>query len=173
MRRTTMGLVGALGLLALGGLARADDEPVPIGEVIADPDTYHIRIVLLQGTVRRVTPLPPYSPASDTTCYGAYTFTLEDETGAIEISVLGFCGAPVLRAPEVREGELILLKAQILSPNRLTSLSKGEVKKLRAVANEIRHILPAGSSPDDSSSNQTEEPAKPEGDGKPKKDSGY
>ena len=164
MGRTTMGLVLAFGLLALGGLARANDEPVPIGEVIADPDAYHMRIVLLQGTVRRVTQLPPYSPATDTTCYGAYTFTLEDETGSVEISVLGFCGAPVFRTPEVREGEPILLKAQILSPNRLTSLSKGEVKKLRAVANEIRHILPAESPPDDSASNQTEEPAKPAGD---------
>ncbi len=167
-----MSLAVALGLLALGGLARAD-EPVPIGEVIADPDAYHMRLVLLQGTVRRVTQLPPYSPATDTTCYGAYTFTLEDETGSIEISVLGFCGAPVFRTPEVREDEPILLKAQILSPNRLTSLSKGEVKKLRAMANEIQHILPAGSQPDDSGSNQTEEPAKPEGDGKPEKDSGY
>ncbi len=164
MGRTTMGLVLAFGLLALGGLARANDEPVPIGEVIADPDAYHMRIVLLQGTVRRVTQLPPYSPATDTTCYGAYTFTLEDETGSVEISVLGFCGAPVFRTPEVREGEPILLKAQILSPNHLTSLSKGEVKKLRAVANEIRHILPAESPPDDSASNQTEEPAKPAGD---------
>ena len=173
MRRATMGLAVVLGLLALGGLAHADDEPVPIGEVIADPDAYHIRIVLLQGTVRRITQLPPYSPASDTTCYGAYTFVLEDETGSIEISVLGFCGTPVLRAPEVREGELILLKAQILSPNRLTSLSKGEVKKLRAVANEIRHILPAGSPTDDSASNQKEEPAKPAGDGKSAGDSGY
>lgn len=173
MERTVLGLVLALGLLGLSGPARAEDEPVPIGEVVADPDAHHMRLVLLHGTVRQITQLPPYSPATDTICYGAYTFTLEDETGSIEISVLGFCGAPVLRTPEVREGEPILLKAQILSPNRLTSLSKGEVKKLRAVANEIRHILPTESPPNDSAPNQTEEPAKPEGDGKPVGGSGY
>ncbi len=167
MGRTALGLVLALGLLAPGGPARADDEPVPIGEVIADPDAHHMRLVLLQGTVRQITQLPPYSPATDTTCYGAYTFALEDETGSIEISVLGFCGAPLFRTPEVREGEPILLKAQILSPNRLTSLSKGEVKKLRAVANEIRHILPAASPPDEAAPSQAEESPKAE------KDSGY
>ncbi len=163
MGRTTVGLVVALGLLALGGPARADDEPMPIGEVIADPDAYHMRLVLLQGAVRQITQLPPYSPATDTTCYGAYTFTLEDETGSIEISVLGFCGAPVFRTPEVREGEPILLRAQILSPNRLTSLSKGEVKKLRAVANEIRHAAPVEPPSEEAASNKTEESSKPEG----------
>jgi hypothetical protein len=167
MGRTALGLVLALGLLAPGGPARADDEPVLIGEVIADPDAHHMRLVLLQGTVRQITQLPPYSPATGTTCYGAYTFTLEDETGSIEIGVLGFCGAPVLRTPEVREGEPILLKAQILSPNRLTSLSKGEVKKLRAVANEIRHVAPVAPASEEAAPSQAEESPKAE------KDSGY
>jgi hypothetical protein len=156
MGRIMLGLVLTLGLLAPGGPARADDEPVPIGEVVADPDAYHMRLIFMQGSVRRVTQLPPYSPATETTCYGAYTFALEDQSGSIEISVLGFCGAPVFRAPEVREGEPILLKAQILSPNRMTSPTKGEVKQLRAIANEIRHILPATPPPQES--------AKPEGD---------
>jgi hypothetical protein len=157
----------ALGLLTLGGLARADDEPVAIGEVIADPDAYHMRLIFMHGTVRGVTPLPPYSPAADTTCYGAYTFVLEEETGSIEISVLGFCGAPLLRTPEVREGEPILLKAQILSPNRLTSLTKGEVKKLRAVANEIRHLAPVEPPSEAAGPSRAEESPKAE------KDSGY
>jgi hypothetical protein len=147
MGRTLLGLVLVLVLLAPGGLARADDEPVSVGDVVADPDAYHMRLVLLQGTVHRVTQLAPYSPATDTTCYGAYTFMLEDETGSIEISVLGFCGAPVFRTPEVRDGEPILLKAQILSPNRVTSLSKEEGKKLRAIANEIRHVAPVEENP--------------------------
>ena len=173
MARSMLALAVVLGLMAPGGFARADDEPVPIGEIVADPDAYHMRLVLLQGTVRRIVQLPPYSPAPDTTCYGAYTFMLEDETGSIEVSVLGFCGTPVLRTPEVREGEPILLKTQILSPNRMTSLTKGEVKKLRALANEIRHIPPTGSPPDDAASTQTEQPARPERDGKPEGDSGY
>lgn len=157
-------------MIILAGLARADG-PVSIGEVTADPDAYHFRIIPLQGTVRQVTPLPPYSPGQDTTCYGAYTFTLEDETGSIEISVLGICGKPMLRKPEVNDGEVILLAAQILSPNRLTSTSKGEVKRLRAIANSITHLSPVGAPPENSSPNQTDETAKPEGDGRPGEDS--
>ena len=167
-----MGLVIAAVLLAFGGLALAD-EPVPIGEVVADPDAYHFRIVPLQGTVRQVSPLPPYTPGPDTICYGAYTFTLEDDTGSLEISVLGICGQPVLRKPEVNDGEVILLTAQILSPNHLTSASKGEVKRLRAVANSIIHLSPVVEPPEYSAPNQPnqEEMAKPEGDGKPGEDS--
>jgi len=170
--RRMLCLVVAVSALACAGFARAD-EPVPIGEVIADPDAYHFRIIPLQGTVRQVTPLPPYSPGQDTTCYGAYTFTLENETGSIEISVLGICGTPVLRKPEVNDGEVVMLAAQILSPNRLTSRSKGEVKRLRAIANSITHLSPVVPLPENSSPDQMEETAKPEGDGKPAGDSGY
>ena len=171
--RIPAGLVIAALLLAFGGFALAD-ELVPIGEVVADPDAYHFRIVSLQGTVRQVSPLPPYTPGPDTICYGAYTFTLEDDTGSIEISVLGICGQPVLRKPEVTDNEVILLTAQILSPNNLTSASKGEVKRLRAVANSITRISPVGPPAEESAPNQPsqmEETVKPEGEGKPGEDS--
>ena len=171
MRRTLLAAV-VLGMMIPAGLARADD-PVSIGEVVSDPDAYHFRIVTLQGTVRQLSQLPPYSPTPDTTCYGAYTFVLENETGSIEISVLGICGKPLLRKPEVNDGEVILLAAQILSPNRLTSVSKGEVKKLRAVANSITHLSPIVPLSENSTSNRTEEPAKPEEGGKPVGESGY
>lgn len=165
-------LIVAVGLLACARVAFADD-PVPIGEVVADPDAHHFRILPLQGTVRQVTPLPPYSPSQDTTCYGAYAFTLEDETGSIEVSVLGICGKPLLRKPEVLDGEAILLTAQILSPNRLTSSKKGEEKKLRALANSITHLSPVVAPPEDSVPGQIDETAKPEGSDKAEKDSGY
>jgi hypothetical protein len=171
MRRAVL-LVAALGVVAVAGFAAAD-EPVPIGEVIADPDAYHFRLVALQGTVRQVTPLPPYTPGPDTTCYGGYTFLLEDETGSMEVSVLGICGKPVLRKPEVGEGETILLVAQILSPNRVTSAVKGEVKQLRAVANTITRLSPAAPQADQPAPSQTEEAANPEGEDKPEKDGGY
>ena len=170
--RRLLCLVVAAGALACAGPASAD-EPVPIGEVVADPDAYHFRFVSLQGTVRQVTPLPPYSPGQDTTCYGAYTFLLEDETGSVEVSVLGICGSPLLRKPEVNDGEAIRLTAQILSPNRLTSRSKGEVRRLRTIANSITHLSPAVPPPEHSAPDRTDETAKPEGDGKLEKDSGY
>jgi hypothetical protein len=134
-------ILTALGMLLLGGAALAD-EPVPVGDVVADPDAFHFRLVTLHGMVDRVTPLPPYSPTPGTTCYGSYTFLLKDETGSVEVSVLGICGRPLVRTPEVREGERIRLTAQILSPNRTTSSKKGEEKKLRVVANAIAHLAP-------------------------------
>lgn len=170
--KVSSSLAIVVGLFALAGLALAD-EPIPIGEVVADPDAYHFRIVPLQGTVRKVAPLPPYTPGPDTTCYGAYTFTLEDDTGTIEISVLGICGRPILRNPEVTDGDVILLLAQILSPNRLTSASKGEVKRLRAVANSIERIPPVVPPAEESAPNQSEETVKPGGHGKTGKDGGH
>lgn len=151
------------------GLARAD-EPVPIGEVVADPDAYHFRIISLEGTVHLVTQLQPYSPTPDTTCYGAYTFMLEDETGSVEVSVLGICGKPLVREPEVTDGEAIVLAAQILSPNRLTSASKDEVKKLRVIANSIRHLSADTTPAEGAAPNQTEETAGAEGHDKPGED---
>lgn len=165
-------LIVAIGAMTLAGLARADD-PVPIREVLADPDTYHFRLVSLQGTVRAVTPLPPYSPGSDTTCYGAYTFVLEDETGSMQINVLGICGRPFLRKPEVVEGEGIVLVAQIFSSDRELSATKGEVKKLRAVANSIRHLAPPEAPAEPAATEPPEETAKPEGEGRPEKDGAY
>lgn len=136
MRRA---ILTAFGALIFAGTALAG-EPVPIGDIVADPNTFHFRLVTLHGRVDLVTPLPPYSPAPDTTCYGAYAFTLTDESGSVEVSVLGICGRPLLREPEVRNGEHIELTAQILSPNRTTSTKQGEEKKLRVVANAITHL---------------------------------
>lgn len=100
--------------LALGG------EPLAIGEVLADPDLYHLKQVTFQGTVRAVKSLAPYVQDSGTTCYGAYTFRLEDDTGAIEIDVLGVCGNPVLKIPDVIEGDRVIVQAQILAPGHAT-----------------------------------------------------
>ena len=170
--RAAAPVVVALGLLAATGIAAADDS-VSIGEVVADPDAFHFRLVSLQGIVRQVAPLPPYAPGPDTICYGAYTFMLEDESGSIEVSVLGICGKPILRKPEVNDGEQILLKAQILSPNRQTSTSKGEAKRLRAVANSITRLSPIAPPAENSAPDQAEETVKPEREGNPAGDSGY
>lgn len=168
----TLFLLAAVCAMAFAGPSRAE-EPVPIGDVAADPDAYHFRLVALQGTVRRIALLPPYTPRPDTTCYGAYTFVLEDATGSIEVSVLGICGQPVLRKPEVEDGETIVLLAQILSPNRLTSAPKGEAKPLRAVANEIRHLSRVQPLPEPAAPVRADEPATPEASEQPSADSGY
>ena len=73
-------------------------ELVSIGKVLAQPNTYHLEIIRMQGVVRNVEilmPHDPYQPGDP--CYGSYTFRLEDETGSIDVGVLGdrlHCGTP-------------------------------------------------------------------------------
>ncbi len=84
-----------------------------VGEILAEPEPFHLKYVTVHGTVTHLTLLAPYSQSSGASCYGAYTFLLEDETGALPVSVLGFCGKPRLREPEVADGDRIVLEAQI------------------------------------------------------------
>ncbi len=106
------------------------DEPIAIGEIVADPDLYHLKLVTFQGTVRQVKALAPYVQTSGTTCYGAYTFRLEDDTGAIEIDVLGVCGNPVLKVPDVIEGDRAIVQVQILAPGHSTPHSGSQSSPL-------------------------------------------
>ncbi len=107
-------------LLAFPGNAHPEDtEPVPIAEILADPEPYHLRPVTLQGRVGSIEVLEPYSQPSGSACYGAYRFTLEDGTGSLEIAVLGICGTPVIRPPLVIEGDTVVVVAQIRAPDRI------------------------------------------------------
>ena len=124
------------------------DEPVVIGEIIADPDLYHLKQVTFQGTVRQVKALDPYVQTSGTTCYGAYTFTLEDDTGSIGVAVLGVCGKPMIKTPDVFDGDRAIVQAQIFAPGHSTNYggSQGRVtvgedqEKVHAVATAISRL---------------------------------
>ena len=140
----------ALLLTVASPLLALSDEPIAIGEIVADPDLYHLKLVTFQGTVRQVKALAPYVQTSGTTCYGAYTFRLEDDTGAIEIDVLGVCGNPVLKVPDVIEGDRAIVQAQILAPGHSTPhsgsqsspLSGRDPQSLQAIANTISRSVP-------------------------------
>ncbi len=93
-------------------------EPVPITEILTDPEAYHLKLVTLQGIVRQVKALEPYYQNSGAGCYGAYTFVLEDGTGTIAVAVLGICGKPMIRNPEVADGEMVMVQAHIYAPGR-------------------------------------------------------
>ena len=124
------------------------DEPIPIAEILASPESYHLDLVTVQGTVRHVERLVPYHLPSGSTCYGAYTFTLRDETGSLAVSVLGFCGIPIFREPAVAEGDRIILRAQIHASDQFGSPGKPVTPNLpatdpttvRAVANAVTHL---------------------------------
>jgi len=106
----------ALVMIAFPGALRAE-EPVSIQHILEDPRIYHLRQVTLQGTARSVQPLDPYKLPNDTVCYGAYLFKLEDDTAVISVAVLGICGRPLIRDPEIEDGQRIEVSATIQAPS--------------------------------------------------------
>jgi hypothetical protein len=92
-------------------------EPTEVHAILADPSVYHLRQTSLQGTVRRVEPLDPYETPSGTRCYGAYLFQLDDDTGIIDVAVTGLCGIPVVKDPDVQEGDRVFVEATIQAPS--------------------------------------------------------
>lgn len=93
------------------------EEVIPIQQILDEPRIYHLRQVTLQGTARDVQPLDPYKLPNDTACYGAYLFKLEDDTAVISVAVLGICGRPLIRDPEIEDGQHIEVSATIQAPS--------------------------------------------------------
>ena len=91
-------------------------EPITIREILDEPASYHLKQVVLSGTVRNVQPLDPYKLPAGTTCYGAYLFFLEDETASINVAVFGICGFPTVKDPDVEDGARVELLATIQAP---------------------------------------------------------
>lgn len=101
---------------SLSSLALASD-PLTVREILDDPSRFHLRQVTLQGIVRNVQPLDPYTLPAGTTCYGAYLFYLEDETASINVASFGRCGIPLVKDPDVEDGTRIELQATIQAPS--------------------------------------------------------
>ena len=108
--------VFALAVLGLPSVLLAE-EPIPIQQILDEPRIYHLRQVTLLGTARDVQPLDPYKLPNDTACYGAYLFKLEDDTAVISVAVLGLCGRPLVRDPEIEDGQRIEVSATIQAPS--------------------------------------------------------
>lgn len=102
--------------LVLLSVALATDS-VPIREILDAPAAYHLKQVVLSGTVRDVQPLDPYKLPAGTMCYGAYLFHLEDETASINVAVFGICGFPTVKDPDVEDGARVELRATIQAPS--------------------------------------------------------
>lgn len=92
-------------------------DPIAISDILDEPRNYHLKQVVLQGTVRSVQPLDPYKLPAGTMCYGAYLFYLEDETASINVAVFGLCGVPTVKDPDVEDGARIELHATIQAPS--------------------------------------------------------
>ena len=93
------------------------EEFTNIQQILEDPKIYHLRHVTVRGTVRDVQPLAPYTVANGDPCYGAYLFRLEEEEATLSVAVLGICGRPVVRDPEVEDGDRVEVSATIQAPS--------------------------------------------------------
>lgn len=116
IRRRAIALQGLLVAAALS-VALAD-EPQSIGEIRASVDSYHLKDVTIHGTVRHLTTLEPYTLPSGLICRGAYRFALEDDTGAIEMIVPGWCGKQLPREVTVADGDRVSVRAEFHAPGR-------------------------------------------------------
>jgi hypothetical protein len=111
-----LSVAAALIITGLPTTVRAE-EPIPIQQILEEPRVYHLRQVTLQGTARDVQPLDPYKLPNDTACYGAYLFKLEDDTAVMSVAVLGICGRPLVRDPEIEDGQRVEISATIQAPS--------------------------------------------------------
>ncbi len=93
------------------------EEPISIQQIFEEPQVYHLRHVTLHGTVRDVQSLDPYTLPNGTNCYGAYLFRLEDDASTLSVAVLGICGRPLVRDPEVEDGDRVEVSATIQAPS--------------------------------------------------------
>lgn len=97
----------------VGEVVAANDS-LPIHSVLRSGMSYHLHSVTLQGTVRTLQAGLPTVWEDGSPCeqYDSYRFTLEDQTGSIEVAVRGVCGRPgAVRT--VSEGDHVTVLALI------------------------------------------------------------
>jgi len=131
-------------LIAAGVALASAEDVISIGTILKNPESYNLRVVTLEGTVRDVKPYKPYFQpfrCEAGVCYGAYTFMLVDEGGSLEVEHPVLSKTPGAKVPEVSEGERVIIEAQILAPGPYIEHSKGitqERKTTHAVVKNIR-----------------------------------
>jgi hypothetical protein len=101
--------------------AVASAEVVQIGNILARPEAYHLKVVQLQGTATHVQALPPtFMSKFGTMCYGAYTFTLGDETGSVVVEVPSMCGRSQEAVTMITENQKVSVEVRIEAPGYYT-----------------------------------------------------
>src|SRR5437016_882075 len=127
------------------------DETIAIGAILANPNSYHLKTVNMRGTAMKIRAIDiaekPNYLGRRVFCPGAFTLTLDDGTGSIEVKFLGDCDAPTTIEKKhlpVSEGESVLIQAKIQAPSIIHG-SRGPVNIygeeqdiVFAVANAIR-----------------------------------
>ena len=141
-------MISAITLRRLGGFiqvglllsaAMASAEMVQIGNILTRPEAYHLRTVQLQGVATHIQALPPtFNSKFGAMCYGAYTFTLSDETGSIMVEVPSMCGRVQEAITIITESQKVSAEIRIEAPGYYTGSGiapPGEFKSTtRAIA---------------------------------------
>ena len=117
----------------------ASAEMVQIGNILTRPEAHHLKIVQLQGVATHVQALPPtFINKFGAMCYGAYTFTLSDETGSIFVEVASMCGRLQEAVKIITENQKVSAEVRIEAPGYYTGSGiapPGEFKSTtRAIA---------------------------------------
>ena len=124
---------------------------IAIGAILANPNSYHLKTVNMRGTAMKIRAIDPAEQPNylgrRVFCPGAFTLTLDDGTGSIEVKVLGDCDAPTTtekRPLQVSEGDSVLIQGRIQAPSIIhgqrgsITLYGEEQETVFAVANAIR-----------------------------------
>lgn len=124
-------------------------EPLPsIEEIQSAADAYHLRDVTLEGTVTHLKLLEPYTLPSGLICQGGYRFSLQDETGSLDVMVPGWCGKQLPREVTVAEGDRVSVKMELHAPGRRSHsldmkgqrLETDDTDHPHGIAKEITHL---------------------------------
>ncbi|MFO0775301.1 MAG: hypothetical protein U0172_11620 [Nitrospiraceae bacterium] len=148
--------LAATAILAPTAADAQSGEPTPVAELREYPDRYHLHQVLLQGTAHDVRAFDPYKVPAGTVCYGAYSFLLEDETGSIPVIVMGRCGLPIVKDPDVDDGDQVAVQATVHEPGKGTffltldgrRIPFSDSDSVQGVATNIWTIAKAAASPE-------------------------
>ena len=119
--------------------AMASAEMVQIGNILTRPEAHHLKDIQVQGVATHVQALPPtFMSKFGTMCYGAYTFTLSDETGNIVVEVPSMCGRSQEAVTIITESQKVSVEVRIEAPGYYTGSGiapPGEFKSTtRAIA---------------------------------------
>jgi hypothetical protein len=126
--------------------AMASAEMVQLKNILTRPEAYHLKVVHLQGVATHVQALPStFINKFGTVCFGAYTFTLSDETGSIVVEVPSMCGRSQEAMTTIAENQEVFAEVRIEAPGYYTGQGiapPGEFKSTtRAIALRVQPIV--------------------------------
>ncbi|MEK7351385.1 MAG: hypothetical protein AAB177_10965 [Nitrospirota bacterium] len=67
------------------------EEPIPIGDLVANPQAFNMRAVRLQGIIKTLQVIPGGGGCQVQGVHDAYAFILDDHTGELQIFDRGDC----------------------------------------------------------------------------------